>query len=66
MKTEDLKIQFLRFEDLKTALFCHFLPHTDDTEDLKTPYLKSEDSKYACMCWEPHVTTGELDIFVTW
>ena len=23
MKTEDLKIQFLRFEDVKTALFCH-------------------------------------------
>ena len=48
---------FLRFEDLKTALFCHFL--TLDlalkTEDLKTAYLTSEDSKYAFMCWRPHI-----------
>ena len=44
-KSEDLKIQFARFEDLKTALFCHFLPQKSDvkTEDLKTAYLKSED-----------------------
>ena len=27
LKTEDLKMQFSRFEDLKTALFCHFSPH---------------------------------------
>ena len=44
-KTDDLKIQFVRFEDLKTALFCHFLPLKSDfkTEDLKTAYLKSDD-----------------------
>ena len=44
-KTVDLKIQSVRFEDQKTALFCLFLPQKSDfkTEDLKTAYLKSED-----------------------
>ena len=29
-KTEDLKIQILTFEDLKTVLFCHILPQICD------------------------------------
>ena len=29
-KTEDLKIQFLKFEDLQTVLFSHFLPQISD------------------------------------
>ena len=49
-----LKIQLLKFEDLKTALFCHFLPQI--SEDLKTAYLEFEDSKHAFTCWQPQVT----------
>ena len=29
-KTEDLKIQILTFEDVKTVLFCHILPQIFD------------------------------------
>ena len=55
IKTEDLKMQLLRYEYRKTALFCHFFPPDICFLRLKIlrQHLKSEDSKYAFVCWGP-------------
>ena len=51
-KTEDLKIQFARFEDLKIAVLSSFILVIWCLR-LTTACFKSEDSKYAFVCWEP-------------
>ena len=52
-------IQSLRFDDLKTALFCHLYQRylMIKAEDLKALNIQISHSKHCFMCQEPQFDT---------